>query len=214
MLIGLDTQQQSIRSRIHVVSGASRGRRRIACVRAQEVRALTSRPGSRQGERLSANWIGLCKRLGNASCRARRRTTMAQLHVRDLMTKKVVSLNHNDSLAVADATMRSGRFRHVVVVDEDDALVGILSQRDLFHGGLLKALGYGTRAKTQALEMLVVKEAMVNDVVTTTPDTPLSQAASVMLERKIGCLPVLESGRIVGIITESDFVAHVARRAS
>jgi CBS domain-containing protein len=109
--------------------------------------------------------------------------------------------------------MRLGRIRHLVVVDDDHDLVGILSQRDLFHGGLLKALGYGTRAKAQALDMLVVKEAMVNDVISTTPETPVSQAASLMLERKIGCLPVLEHGKIVGILTESDFVAHVARSA-
>ena len=127
------------------------------------------------------------------------------------MTKKVVTLDHNDRLTTADDVMRLGRIRHVVVVDEDEEIVGILSQRDLFFGGLLKALGYGTRAKAQALDTLVVKEAMVSEVISTTPDTPLSQAASVMLERKIGCLPVLEGKKVVGIITESDFVAHVAR---
>ena len=61
--------------------------------------------------------------------------------------------------------------------------------------------------------MLVVKEAMVSDVVTTTPDTPLTTAAAVMLERKIGCLPVLAANKIVGIITESDFVAYAVRAA-
>ena len=61
--------------------------------------------------------------------------------------------------------------------------------------------------------MLVVKEAMVSDAVTTTPDTPLTTAASVMLERNIGCLPVLAANKIVGIITESDFVAYAVRAA-
>src|SRR4051812_38292598 len=136
---------------------------------------------------------------------------MSKLRVHDLMTKEVVTLNHNDGLVTADDVMRLGRIRHIVVVDDDDELVGVLSQRDLFHGGLLKALGYGTRAKARALETLLVKEAMVSDVVTTTPDTPLAHAASVMLERKIGCLPVLEGKKIAGIITESDFVAHFAR---
>ena len=64
------------------------------------------------------------------------------------------------------------------------------------------------------LDMLIVKEAMAVDVVTTTPDTPLSEAAATMLERKIGCLPVLEGDKIVGIITESDFVAQFARSCS
>jgi len=136
---------------------------------------------------------------------------MAELRVRDIMTKDVKTVDRNDSLATADEIMRLGRIRHIVVVDEDGSLAGVLSQRDLFLGGLLKALGYGTHAKTRALEMPVVKEAMVADVVTTTPDAPLSKAATTMLERKVGCLPVVEGGKLVGIIAESDFVAQFAR---
>lgn len=136
-----------------------------------------------------------------------------QLHVRDIMTKKVKTIDRNDNLGTADDIMRLGRFRHIVVVDEDGALAGVLSQRDLFLGGLLKGLGYGTHAKTKALEMLIVKEAMVSDVVTTTPDTPLTTAAATMLARQIGCLPVIEGGKLVGILTEGDFVAQFARPA-
>jgi CBS domain-containing protein len=53
---------------------------------------------------------------------------------------------------------------------------------------------------------------MTNDVITTTPETPLVDAAKLMHERKLGCLPVLEGGRLVGILTEGDFVALVAKR--
>ena len=137
----------------------------------------------------------------------------SELRVRDIMTKTVKTVDRNDSLATADDIMRLGRIRHIVVVDEDGALAGVLSQRDLFLGGLLKALGYGTHAKANALQMLVVKEAMVSDVVTTTPDTPLPRAAATMLARQIGCLPVVEGGKLVGIITESDFVAQFGRIA-
>lgn len=126
--------------------------------------------------------------------------------VRDVMTRDVVTLNHNDKLVAADGTMRLARIRHLPVVDDDGSLAGIVTQRDLFHGGLLKALGYGTRARDQALELLVVKEAMHNEVITTTPETPLRDAARLMLEKKIGCLVVLDNSQIVGILTESDFV--------
>ena len=136
---------------------------------------------------------------------------MPGLRVRDIMTNDVKTVGHNDTLATADEIMRLGRIRHIVVVDEDGSLAGVMSQRDLFLGGLLRALGYGSHAKARALEMLVVKEAMVADVVTTTPDTPVSSAAAVMLERKIGCLPVVENGKLVGIVAESDFVAQFAR---
>ena len=131
--------------------------------------------------------------------------------VRDLMTRDVATLDRNEKLSVADDVMRLGRIRHLPVLDEDGALAGIVSQRDLFHSGLLRALGYGQHAKQQALELLVLKEAMKTDVVTVTPDAPLIAAAKMMLERKIGCLVVVEAKKIVGILTESDFVKLIAQ---
>jgi CBS domain-containing protein len=126
--------------------------------------------------------------------------------VGDIMTRDVVTVNQNDKLVSADDVMRLGRVRHLPVVDDEGALAGIVSQRDLFHGGLLRALGYGTRARGQALDLLWVKDAMHNEVVTTSADTTLSDAARVMLERKLGCLVVVDAGKVVGILTEADFV--------
>jgi CBS domain-containing protein len=128
------------------------------------------------------------------------------------MTRDVVTLDRNDRLLVADDLMRLGRIRHLVVVSEDGMLAGIVSQRDLFHSGLVQALGYGPHARREALDRIVIKEVMRTDVVTTTPDTPLRQAARVMLERKIGCLVVMDAERIVGILTEADFVKLVVDR--
>ena len=128
------------------------------------------------------------------------------MQVRDLMTKDVMTLGRNEKLSVADDVMRLGRIRHLPIVDEEGALAGIVSQRDLFHSGLLRALGYGTHAKQQAMDLLVLKEAMKADVVTVTPDAPLAEAAKIMMDRKIGCLVVVEGKKIVGIVTETDFV--------
>jgi CBS domain-containing protein len=128
------------------------------------------------------------------------------LHVRDVMTKDVVTLGRNEKLSVADDVMRLGRIRHLPIVDEEGALAGIVSQRDLFHSGLLRALGYGSHAKQRAMDLLVLKEAMKTDVVTISPDAPLVDAAKLMMERKIGCLLVTEGKAIVGILTETDFV--------
>jgi CBS domain-containing membrane protein len=126
--------------------------------------------------------------------------------VRDVMTTKVVTVGQNEKLVTADGVMKLERIRHLPVIDDSGALAGIVTQRDLFHSGLVRALGYGPHARQQALDMLVVKEAMHNEVVTTTPDTLLSDAARTMLEKRIGCLVVLEAGKIVGILTEGDFV--------
>src|SRR6478609_10200706 len=118
------------------------------------------------------------------------------LLVGDVMTKDVVTLDRNEKLAVADDVMRLGRIRHLPIVDEDGSLAGIVSQRDLFHSGLLRALGYGSHAKDRAMELLVLKEAMKTEVMTISPAAPLTQAAKVMLERKIGCLVVVEGKKI------------------
>jgi CBS domain-containing protein len=127
-------------------------------------------------------------------------------YVRDLMTTNTVTLERNEALRTADDVMRLGRIRHLPIVDEDGTLVGIVSQRDLFHSGLVRALGFGTHAHGRALESLSLKEAMHTEVVTASPDELLSDAARRMLEKKIGCLVVIDKDQIVGILTESDFV--------
>jgi CBS domain-containing protein len=130
--------------------------------------------------------------------------------VRDLMTPDVVTVERNEKLRIADDVMRLGRIRHLPVVDGEGKLAGIVTQRDLFHSALLKALGYGSHAQQQALDLVVIKEAMRTEVTTTTLDTPLVDAAKVMLERKIGCLVVMDGEKIAGILTEADFVKLIA----
>jgi CBS domain-containing membrane protein len=138
---------------------------------------------------------------------------MKDLKVRDVMTADPTTLKRNDKLTLADDIMRLGRVRHLPVLDDDDkTLVGIVTQRDLFRDALAQALGYGKHAQRKILDTLAVKEVMATDVVTTGPETSLVEAARILTERKIGCLPVVENGRLVGILTEGDFVALVARK--
>ncbi len=129
-----------------------------------------------------------------------------RLQVRDVMTRDVVTLDRNERLLVAEDVMRLGRIRHLPIVDDDGSLAGIISQRDLFYSGLVRALGYGTHAKQQAMDLLVLKEAMNTAVVTIGPEAPLAEAAKLMMQQKIGCLVVTEGKSIVGILTETDFV--------
>ena len=132
------------------------------------------------------------------------------LRVRDVMSREVHTVKRNDELAIADELMKQKRVRHLPVLDEDGEVCAVVSQRDLFRGALLRALGYGSRAEELMLKQVAVKEAMSAEIQTTAPDTPIADAARVMIERKIGCLPVIENGRLVGIVTETDFVRLVA----
>lgn len=129
------------------------------------------------------------------------------LRVRDLMSTDVATLRENDNLSIADDVMRLGRIRHMPVVSDDESeLVGVVSQRDLFRGALARALGYGEHAQAKMLGMLRVKNVMSREPATVPPDTEIREAARLMLDRKIGCLLVTEGERLVGILTEADFV--------
>lgn len=126
--------------------------------------------------------------------------------VRDLMTREVATVKRNDQLSLADDVMTLGRIRHMPVLDDDGALAGILSQRDLLHGALARVLGYGTVARGKLMAALPVKEVMTPDPITIGPDAPLVEAAAIMRDHKLGSLPVVEGERLVGILTEGDFV--------
>jgi CBS domain-containing membrane protein len=134
------------------------------------------------------------------------------LRVRDVMSRAPKTLGRNEQLSLADDLMKQERIRHLPVLDDDGELVGIVSQRDMFRGALARALGYGETAQRRMLGLLAVKEVMTTQVVTVEPDAPIADAARTMVDRKIGCLPVVEGGRLVGILTESDFVEMLASR--
>jgi CBS domain-containing membrane protein len=88
-----------------------------------------------------------------------------------------------------------------------------VSQRDLFRGALARAVGYGQHGRRKLLNSLQVKDVMITDLITTTPETSLVEAAETMMKQKVGCLPVLKERTLVGILTESDFVALFVKRA-
>jgi len=132
------------------------------------------------------------------------------LLVKDLMTAEVHTLGRNEKLRLADDLMRMERIRHLPVLDDDGDVAGIVSQRDLFRSALARVLGYGQTAQDKLMDMLLVKEVMTNQVESVAPDVPAAEAAQRMTDAKLGCLVVIADGKLAGILTESDFVRHVA----
>ena len=126
--------------------------------------------------------------------------------VREVMSSEVSTLDVNDNLTIADDVMSLGRIRHMPVVGDDGELVGIVSQRDIFRGALSRLLGYGQLAQAKVIKTLSVKDVMTHEPATIGPDALLSEAATVLFENKYGCLIVVEDDKVVGILTESDFV--------
>lgn len=118
--------------------------------------------------------------------------------VRDFMTTKVVTITEDETLRTADLRFRQGRFRHLPVV-RDGTVVGVVSDRDI------RALrDLDVPDLPAVMERRRVRDVMRSPAIVASPGDPLEQAARLMYERKIGCLPVVEDGRLVGIVTTSD----------
>lgn len=130
--------------------------------------------------------------------------------VRDIMTPDATTLGRNDSLQLAKDIMNLGRIRHFPVV-EDGEVVGVVSQRDLYKASLGAVMKYGEKAQRAFLEGIAVKEVMSVPPITIRPDAPVQEAARLMMEKKIGCLVVVEGKQLVGIVTETDMLKLVAQ---
>jgi len=106
--------------------------------------------------------------------------------------------------------MLDNRFRHLIVVDGEGDLLGVLTHRDLLRHSLIERSDLPLSLQRSVLRRIRVEEVMTSEVETAEPDQWLQEVAMVMFENKYGCLPVVEGSRVVGIITEADFVRFFA----
>lgn len=124
---------------------------------------------------------------------------MPMLTVGELMTRELVTLEEDDALIQVDDLLKRHHIRHVPVV-QGRRLVGMVSHRDL-----IRALARQPAGK--AAQPLGVRDVMTRDVETVAPDASARQAIEKLLDRRFGCLPVVDGqGELVGLVTESDFL--------
>jgi len=117
------------------------------------------------------------------------------LTVRDIMVTDLITVGPQETARNAYKLMRDRKFRHLPVM-ADGRLMGILSDRDLRPVLLSPGLA---RAR--------VGELMSENLTTIGPEAPVEEAASLLVVKKIGCLPVVAEGRLIGIVTETDLLA-------
>lgn len=131
--------------------------------------------------------------------------------VRDRMTRDPVTIRPDTSFQEALKLMRDYTFRRLPIVDPNGKLVGIVSERDLLYASPSPASTLNVWEMNYLLVRLLIGEIMTKDVITTTPETPVEDAARIMVENKIGGLPVVDTDNtVIGIITETDiFTAFV-----
>jgi len=125
------------------------------------------------------------------------------MFVSDWMTRKVFTVSPEDSIAGAAKLTKEKRIRHLPVV-HGEKLKGILSDRDIKEYVPSKATSLDVYELHYLLAKTKVKEIMKTQVYATTPDTPIEEAAMLMHDKKIGCLPVIENHKLVGIISDRD----------
>lgn len=131
---------------------------------------------------------------------------MEKLRVRDLMTWEVVTVLPDTDTETAWDLMSERDLRHLVVVDGEGDLVGVVSHRDLLRHALIEQTDVPRYVERELLRRTPVRAVMVQPVVTAEPEQDLSEAARSLFDTKTGCLPVVEGTHVVGILTESDFV--------
>lgn len=126
------------------------------------------------------------------------------MFVADWMTRKVISVTADNNIVEAIKSMKEKKIKHLPVVDGSGKVVGILSDRDIKEFTPSKVSSFEVRELNYILYTTKVKAIMKKKVFTTSPETPIEEAALTMLENDIGCLPVVEHKKLVGIISDRD----------
>jgi acetoin utilization protein AcuB len=126
--------------------------------------------------------------------------------VKDVMTEDPFTIQPDAPLGTAGEVMRAKELRHLPVVDQAGRLIGIVADRDLRRAELAPAV-----EEDRSASDLRVKDVMSWDVLTTHPEAPLAHAARIMFERRVGSLPVILDGRLLGMLTEKDVARALAK---
>jgi acetoin utilization protein AcuB len=124
--------------------------------------------------------------------------------VGERMTRNLITILETSNVADGLQIMRECRVRRLPVLNADGQLVGIVSDKDLLHAAPSPATSLSVYELHYLLAKLTIKPVMSSPVVTVTSDTPIEGAARIMADSKIGGLPVVDGGRLVGIITVTD----------
>ncbi len=128
------------------------------------------------------------------------------LKVKDIMTMDIFTLKETDNLALARSMMNLARIRHIPIVREDMTFIGLLTHRDILGATVSKLAELDSHTQEELDQGIPVMEIMNTKVRTVSRDDSLKEAAGLLLEHKYGCLPVIEEDKLVGIITEADFL--------
>jgi acetoin utilization protein AcuB len=124
--------------------------------------------------------------------------------VRERMSKPVITIHPKMAIMEALNLMKKEKIRRLPVVNKRGHLIGIVSDKDLLHASPSIATSLSAWEISYLVSKITVKEIMTKEVITISEDTPLEEAARIMADNKIGGLPIVRNGDVVGMITETD----------
>jgi acetoin utilization protein AcuB len=127
---------------------------------------------------------------------------MGFMKVEEIMKTDVITLIPDDTIATAVETMKTQKIRHIPIVDEDRKVIGIISDRDI------KDASPSIFHRDEHLDafQMPLKTIMKTEVITGHPFDFVEEIAALFYEHRIGCLPIIKEGKLVGIVTETDLL--------
>ncbi|HWS15118.1 MAG TPA: CBS and ACT domain-containing protein [Candidatus Methylomirabilis sp.] len=128
------------------------------------------------------------------------------MNVSKRMKRNPVFVDEGDSMKKAMDLLKEHDIRHLPVLKDGEKLVGILSERDIKQASPSPATALEIREIYYLLDKVKVKQIMTRRPYTVSSSAPIEEAALIIREKKIGCLPVVDNGRLVGILTETDII--------
>jgi predicted transcriptional regulator len=134
---------------------------------------------------------------------------MSDTRVRDIMPEKMVTVSAGDTLSTVEDIMTLGRVRHMPVT-QAGKLVGVVSERDLLRASLSTLSSFGADQRRAFLQAVEIARVMSTPAITIGPEATVEAAARIMADEKIGCLPVVQGERLLGLITETDLLRYFA----
>lgn len=133
------------------------------------------------------------------------------MKVRELMSTDLVTLTEDETLAHAKRCMDRGRLRHLPVL-RGCQLVGLVTHRDLLAASFSVLAEVDSQEQRRVFMQVLVGEIMHRDPKTVDGDTPVAEAAKILLRNKFGCLPVVaDEHELIGLVTEADFLRLTVR---
>jgi len=126
--------------------------------------------------------------------------------VKDIMTNEVFVLYATQTLELVRSLMHIKHVRHVPIVEPDNTFVGLMTHRDLLAQTISHLAEVNEDDQKYLDRHIHIMNIMKTDVATTDPDMDVCEAISMLLKHKYGCLPVVSDGKLVGIVTEADFL--------